>query len=77
MFEYVVEQHIGGIPDASKHSKKVKDRREERSVEQQMNREAEEEIESRYCDTHSVHSDRKSKDGNAETDVVIEPVEEI
>ena len=46
-------------------------------MEQQRNREAEEEIESRYCDTHSVHSDRKSKDGDAETDVVIEPVEEI
>jgi len=77
MFEYVVEHHIGGNPDTSKHSQKVKDSREERSVEQQRNREAEEEIESRYCDTHSVHLDRKSKDGDAETDVVIEPVEEI
>jgi len=47
------------------------------SVEQQRNREAEEEIESRYCDTHSVHSGRKSKDGDAETYVVIAPVEEI
>ena len=46
-------------------------------MEQQRNIETEEEIESRYWDTHSVHSDRKSKDGDAETDVVIEHVEEI
>jgi len=29
MFEYVVEQHIGGNPDTSKHSQNVKDSREE------------------------------------------------
>ena len=77
MFEYVVDQHIGDNPDTNTHPQEVKDSSEERSDEQQRNRATGEEIKSRYSDTHTVHSDSKGKDGDANTEVEIEPVEEI